>query len=93
MIIKLIITCNPITLIPRSATEETLKLSNKMGHLHHTQDFHHLHRTKHIPTCYILYSSYMLAQEHVKMGVTEVCHVAHFWESYGRCAMPGLPVG
>ena len=26
-------------------------------------------------------------------GVTEVWHIAHFWVSYGRCAMPGLPMG
>ena len=26
-------------------------------------------------------------------GVTEVCHIAHFWESYGRCAMHFSPMG
>ena len=25
--------------------------------------------------------------------LTEVCHITHFWESYGRCAMHGLPLG
>ena len=50
MIIKLLITCDSITLIPRLATEETPKLSNKMGYLCHTQDFHHLYKTIHIPT-------------------------------------------
>ena len=25
--------------------------------------------------------------------LTEVCHIAHFWESYGRYAMPELPMG
>ena len=25
--------------------------------------------------------------------LTEVWHIAHFWVSYGRCAMPGLPMG
>ena len=25
--------------------------------------------------------------------LTEVCHIAHFWESFGRCVMHGLPVG
>ena len=25
--------------------------------------------------------------------VAEVWHFAHFWVSYGRCAMPGLPMG
>ena len=44
MIQKLLITCGPITLIPRSATEETAKSSKYMGYQHHTQDFHHLHK-------------------------------------------------
>ena len=34
-------------------------------------------------TCYI----------HHKRGVTEVWHMAHFWVSYGRCTMPGSPMG
>ena len=25
--------------------------------------------------------------------LTEVWHMAHFWVSYGRCAMPGSPTG
>ena len=25
--------------------------------------------------------------------VTEVWHMAHFWLSYGRCTMPGSPMG
>ena len=25
--------------------------------------------------------------------VTEVWHIAHFWVSYGRYAMPGSPMG
>ena len=25
--------------------------------------------------------------------ITEVWHIEHFWVSYGRCAMPVLPVG
>ena len=25
--------------------------------------------------------------------VTEVWHMAHFWMSYGRCVIPGLPMG
>ena len=24
--------------------------------------------------------------------ITEVWYIAHFWVSYGRCAMPGLPM-
>ena len=34
-------------------------------------------------TCYI----------HHKRGVTDVWHMAHFWVSYGRCTMPGSPMG
>ena len=26
-------------------------------------------------------------------GLTEVWHMAHFWVSYGRCTMPGSPMG
>ena len=25
--------------------------------------------------------------------LTEVLHMAHFWVSYGRCTMPGSPMG
>ena len=25
--------------------------------------------------------------------VTEVCHLGHFWLSYGRCATSGSPMG
>ena len=25
--------------------------------------------------------------------LTEVWHIAHFWVSYDRCAMPGSPMG
>ena len=25
--------------------------------------------------------------------LTEVWHIAHFWVSYGRCTMPGSPMG
>ena len=25
--------------------------------------------------------------------LAEVCHWAHFWVSYGRCTMPGSPMG
>ena len=30
---------------------------------------------------------------HHKRGVTEVCHLGHFWLSCGRCAMSGSPIG
>ena len=26
-------------------------------------------------------------------ALTEFCHMAHFWMSYGRCTMPGSPMG
>ena len=44
-----------------------------------------IHIIMHISTrtCYI----------HHKRGVTEVWHMAHFWVSYGRCTMPGSPMG
>ena len=29
----------------------------------------------------------------VSCWITEVWHIAHFWVSYGRCAMPGSPIG
>ena len=29
----------------------------------------------------------------LRIGLTEVSHIAHFWVSYGRCSMPGLPMG
>ena len=28
-----------------------------------------------------------------KLILTEVWHMAHFWVSYGRCTMPGSPMG
>ena len=28
-----------------------------------------------------------------KWLLTEVRHMAHFWMSYGRCTMPGSPMG
>ena len=27
------------------------------------------------------------------LHLTEVWHMAHFWVSYGRCTMPGSPMG
>ena len=28
-----------------------------------------------------------------RVSLTEVWHMAHFWVSYGRCTMPGSPMG
>ena len=52
---------------------------------------HHLHTKLHIPTYY--YASTRTCHIHHKRGVTEVWHIAHFWVYYGRCAMPGSPMG
>ena len=41
----------------------------------------------------IIHVSTRTCHIHQKRGVTEVWHIAHFWVSYGRCAMPGLPMG
>ena len=31
--------------------------------------------------------------DHQEIVITEVWHMAHFWVSYGRCTMPGSPMG
>ena len=31
--------------------------------------------------------------DYVGEQVTEVWHMAHSWVSYGRCTMPGSPIG
>ena len=33
------------------------------------------------------------AQDLKQLQVTEVCHLGHFWLSYGRCVMSGSPTG
>ena len=50
-----------------------------------TQNYISIHIIIHVSTrtCHI----------HHKRGVTEIWHIAHFRVSYGRCAMPGLPMG
>ena len=66
-------------------------LTNGLLTIPHTRS-HHLHTILHIPT-------YYYACKHKKMshptqeGVTAVWHIAHFWISYGRCTMHGLPMG
>ena len=64
-----------------------------MGYQQHTQVSiinTHTHSQKlHIFTYYYTCQCHI----HHKRGVTEVWHIAHFWVSYGRCAMPGLPMG
>ena len=29
----------------------------------------------------------------IRVNLTEVWHISHFWVSYGRCTMPGSPMG
>ena len=58
-----------------------------MGYQHHTQVsiIYTLTHKNYISLHIIIHVS--------TRGVTEVWHIAHFWVSYGRCAMPGLPMG
>ena len=49
-----------------------------------------------ISTHYILFIIHISTRTchiHHKRGVTEVCHLGHFWLSYGRCVMLGSPTG
>ena len=63
--------------------------------------FHHLHTHAHTHKSYIylyillhiMHVSTRTCYIHHKRGVTEVWHMAHFWVSYGRCTMPGSPMG
>ena len=93
MIQKLLITCGPITLIPKSATQETFKPPQqkdihdipKTTTIHFTFLIHIIliYYTCHTQTCHI----------HHKRGVTEVCHPStllevswhmhHEWITYG----------
>ena len=50
---------------------------------------HKLYISLHI----IMHVSTRTCRIHHKRGETEVWHMAHFWVSYGRCAMPGSPMG
>ena len=35
----------------------------------------------------------VLGKKKLTVQITEVWHMAHFWVSYGRCTMPGSPMG
>ena len=90
---KMLITCGPITLIPKSATEETFKppLQKDIHNIPKTTTIHYtflihiilIYYTCHTQTCQI----------HHKRGVTEVCHprtllevswqMCHAWITYG----------
>ena len=46
--------------------------------------------------CGMMWQSILLCSHgiHVHLGlITEVWYMAHFWVSYGRCTMPGSPMG
>ena len=55
----------------------------------------------HLPSFYItdphvhhfLRQAKVWVQQGNSSFLTEVCNIDHFWESYGRYAMPGLPMG
>ena len=47
-----------------------------------------------IQKMWILSCAVIVAWEQEELTtLTEVWHIAHFWVSYGRCAMPGLCMG
>ena len=90
---KLLITCGPITLIPRSATRKHPSHPNNWV-IHTTLKISIIYTTHnhiyYIP--FIIHVSLRTCHIHHKRGVTEVCHSGHFWGSHGRCAMPGIPM-
>ena len=90
MTTKLLMTCGPIPLFPRSAFMET-----PIGYQHHTQVssiYTHMHTKLHISTYY--YTCQHKSMPHSPHeGSKEAWHIAHFWVSYDRCATPGLPMG
>ena len=83
-----------MTLFPRSAFMETPMLSKELDYPHHTQVsiiYTHTHTQNYISLHSIIHASTRTCHIDNKRGVTEVWHIAHFWVSYGRCSMPGLP--
>ena len=65
-----------------------------MGYQHHTQvSIIYTHTQNYISLHIIIQVSTRTCHIHHKRGVTEAQHIAHFWVSYGRYAMPGLPMG
>ena len=71
---------------PHSSFHHLYTHTNTHTHTHtHTHNYIYIYIIMHVSTrtCYI----------HHKRGVTEVWHMAHFWVSYGRCTMPGSPMG
>ena len=76
---------------------ETPMLSKYMGYQHHNQGpiiYTHTHTHRdYISLHMIIHVSTRTCHIHHKRGLTEVWHIACFWVSYGRCAMPGLPIG
>ena len=60
--------------------------------LHHTQ-VPIIYTQYNISLHSIMHVSTRTCHIHHKRGVTAVWLIAHFWVSYGRYAMPGLPMG
>ena len=68
-----------------------------MGYSHHTLKISIIY-TKNIylsthNILFIIHISTRTYHIHHKRGVTEVCHLGHFWLSYGRRAMSRSPIG
>ena len=67
-----------------------------MGYLQHLIQvsiiYTHTNTKLYISLHIIIYVSTRTCHIHHKRGVTEVWHIAHFWVSYGRCAMSGTPM-
>ena len=53
----------------------------------------HTHTQNYISLHIIIHANTRTCHIHHKQGVTEVWHISHFWVSYGRYAMPRLPMG
>ena len=45
------------------------------------------------PTYFVLELMKEMFDKQMSTLLTEVSHIAHFWVSYGRCTMPGSPMG
>ena len=83
-----------MTLFPRSQHLWKHPCYPKNWIIHTTLKFPsstHTHTQNYISLHSIIHASTRTCHIDNKRGVTEVWHIAHFWVSYGRCSMPGLP--
>ena len=68
-----------------------------MGYPHHTLKISIIDtKNMYVSTHYILFIIHISTRTchiHHKRGVTEVCHLGHFWLSYDMCTMSGSPIG